>query len=204
MEISDKTTDEMQAAMDSALRGDQVALNTLLMRFEDRFRLLTRKMLRGFPALKRWEETDDVLQNAMLRLHKSVRDARPDSPRQFVGLAATQIRRTLLDLSRHHFGKRGQGKNHQTAGGGRAADDPGGAIESVQKSDEPISLADWSAFHLAVENLPTDECEVFQLVWYTGLGQQEVADLLGVNRRTVVRRLQSARLQLTHLLAESP
>ena len=190
--------------MHAAIRGDTAAMNTLLVRFEQRFRVLTRKMLSGFPALKRWEETDDVLQKSLLRLNNSLGDARPENARQFVGLAATQIRRTLLDLSRHHFGKRGDGQNHQTAGGGHAADDPGGVIESMPNSPEPITLSDWSAFHEAVDNLPEDDREVFQLIWYTGLGQQEAADLLGVTRRTVVRRLQSARLRLTESLAESP
>jgi hypothetical protein len=33
-----------------------------------RLQRLARKMLRGFPSVKRWEDTDDVFQNAVVRL----------------------------------------------------------------------------------------------------------------------------------------
>ena len=83
----------------------------------ERLRLLTRKMLKGYPRVKRWSETDDVLQNAMMRLHRSLIEVKPETPRQFYGLGATQIRRELIDLARNHFGPHGIGANHQAAWG---------------------------------------------------------------------------------------
>ena len=71
-------------------------------------------MLREYSKVKRWEQTDDVLQNAMLRLHRSLVEVKPESPRQFYGLAATQIRRELIDLARHHYSEKGIGENHET------------------------------------------------------------------------------------------
>src|SRR5688500_16433430 len=58
---------------------------------------LTRRMLRHYPRLRRWEQTADVLQNALLRLHRSLETVRPGSAGQFYGLAATHIRRELID-----------------------------------------------------------------------------------------------------------
>ncbi|HBE70402.1 MAG TPA: sigma-70 family RNA polymerase sigma factor, partial [Planctomycetaceae bacterium] len=190
-------------AINAARDGDRSAFDTLLARFEGRLRILTKQMFRSFPGLRRWEETDDVFQAAMIRLHRSLADAHPNDARHFIGLCATQIRRTLLDLSRHYFGKLGPAAKHETSGGGRAADAPGGKLELAQRSSEPISIEDWTAFHEAIASLPEEQREVFELIWYTGLGQQEAADLLGLNRRTIVRRLQAARLQLTETLSRA-
>lgn len=70
----------------------------------DRLEKLTRRMLRHYPRLRRWEQTADVFQNALIRLHRSLETVEPESVAQFYGLAATQIRRELIDLARHHFG----------------------------------------------------------------------------------------------------
>jgi RNA polymerase sigma-70 factor (ECF subfamily) len=53
-----------------------------------------------------------------------------------------------------------------------------------------------------VDRLPDDERETFQLIWYQGLTQAEVAALVDVSLRTVKRRWQSARLHLSALLDE--
>ena len=53
--------------------GDNAAKNELLRYAYERLRCLARKMLRqDFPRLKNWEQTDDVLQNAALRLHRAL------------------------------------------------------------------------------------------------------------------------------------
>src|SRR5262249_56346137 len=74
-----------------------------------------RRMLRRFPAVHRWEQTDDVLQNAQLRLLRALQAVTPDSTRAFFGLAAEQIRRELLDLARRYArGPKGSPGNPQT------------------------------------------------------------------------------------------
>jgi RNA polymerase sigma factor (sigma-70 family) len=47
-----------------------------------------------------------------------------------------------------------------------------------------------------VEQLPEDEREIISLLFYEALTQEDAAQLLGVNIRTVKRRWQSARLKL--------
>ncbi len=160
----------------------------------DRLRGLARRMLRGFPGVHRWSETDDVLQNALIRLHRSLAEIRPQSARQFYGLAATQIRRELLDLARSQFGPKGIGKNHQTDGGTAAG----------LATDEPQSVEDWTAFHEEVEKLPDEEREVFGLLWYGGMNQANAAKVLGISLATLKRRWQAARLRLHEALREDP
>src|SRR6266436_2863883 len=80
--------------------GDPSAPDELLRAAGERLEALTRKMLRRFPAVRRWEQTGDVMQNALLRLLRALEEVEPASVRDFFGLAAEQMRRELLDLAR--------------------------------------------------------------------------------------------------------
>jgi RNA polymerase sigma-70 factor (ECF subfamily) len=192
-------TTQIQSYLDLMQAGDGSARDEIIEYSCERLRNLTRRMLRNYPSVRRWEQTDDVLQNALLRLHRSLAEVQPESVRAFLGLAATQIRRTLLDLARHHFGPLGHGKHHHTDGQGAAADDIGQPAQT-HTFGEPQSMEDWTAFHEAVERLPDDEREVFSLMWYEDASQVEIASILGVTERTVRRRWQSARCLLYDLM----
>lgn len=180
-------TVQLQALLD---QGDETAFGELLSIASTRLHKLTRRMLRDFRRLRRWEQTDDVFQTAALKLHRSLSEVKPESVSQFFGLAATQIRRTLIDLARHHFGPEGHGAKHES---GTDNDHTGNA-------DSPESLASWAEFHEQVDNLPNDEREVFQLLWYSGTTQREAAELLNISERTVLRRYYRAKLTLRDAL----
>src|SRR5262249_53491523 len=90
-----------------------------------------------------------------------------------------------------HTGPAGWGANHPSPG------DPLGLVSGkVDDTGEPNSLVDWEGFHREVENLPEAERDVFDLVWYAGLTQQETANLLNVCVKTVKRAWHNARKQL--------
>jgi len=187
---SPPSTTQLQALID---KGDDQAYGELLTLASSRLHTLARKMLREFPRLRRWEETDDVFQAAVLRLHQSLSEVRPSSAKDFLSLAATQIRRTLIDLARHHYGPEGPGAKHESD-----ADN-----EQYCEADSPEKLAAWAEFHQQVEQLADQEREVFQLLWYAGSTQREAAELLGISERTVLRRYYRARLALKDSLPES-
>src|SRR4051794_40935927 len=84
-------------------QGDVAARDRLLERAAGRLRQLAGRMLDTFPNLRRWEETDDVLQNSLLRLCRALEAVQVESLAHFYNLAALQIRRELLDLVKHHF-----------------------------------------------------------------------------------------------------
>lgn len=182
-------TTKLQNWLDLLRQGDAEARNQIIDHACERLRLLTRKMLRGCPRVKRWSETDDVLQNAMIRLHRSLAGVKPESPRQFYGLAATQIRRELIDLARHYYGAEGLGARHYTDGG-KAID------VKPEEHVEPETLESWAQFHQQVEQLPEEQRDVVTMLWYEGLSQPEAASVLGVSLATVKRRWQAARLTL--------
>ena len=184
---------QTQFLLDQAAKGDEQAYDDLLDRASDRLLKLTRKMLRRYPNLRRWEQTDDVFQNAAIRLHRSLKKVKPDSTRNFYGLATVEIRRPLIDLCRHHFGPEGAAGKYQSDIKG---DEDRGILQNEPDHHDPDSLETWSQFHEAVEKLPDDEREVTHLVWYGGMKQAEVAKVLGVSVPTIKRRWYRARIHL--------
>jgi RNA polymerase sigma factor (sigma-70 family) len=163
----------------------------------ERLRRLTRQMLRGFPAVARWVQSDDVLQPALLRLHRALAEVVPESSAHFWNLAALQIRRELVNLARRFQGPEGLGAKHHTDGKGKAADDEGGPLATFPDSnEEPSSLERWTRIHQLIEALPKEEREIVHLLLYDGLTQPQAAEVLGVSIRTVRRRWRNARLLL--------
>jgi RNA polymerase sigma-70 factor (ECF subfamily) len=191
---------QIQRCIDRLRSGDATARDELLAHAVDRLTRLTRKMLRDFPGVRRWEETDDVLQNAVLRLCRALEEVQPTTTADFFRLAAAQIRRELLDLARRYFGPQGPGA-HQASVAGTGIE-PSGGPNPEDTTRDPDRLAAWTDFHRAVEALPGEEREVFDLLFYQGLSQAEAAAALDVSGRTIKRRWQAARLDLSRNLGD--
>ena len=153
----------------------------------ERLRIITRRMLGNYGHVKRWTDTDDVLQASLLRLYQALFSVKPESVRKFYGLASTQIRRELIDLARSYYGEMGLGTNHC---------DCEIAVENYADPFEPNSIFEWAKFHQAIEELPPVEKEVISLLWYDGISKQECARILGISNSTLKRRLVSIRLLL--------
>lgn len=184
-------------------QGDESARGELLLVVSERLTELTRSMLRGYRRLRRWEETDDVLQGALMRLHRALNDLVLETPRDFYRIATVQIRRELIDLARHYFGPTGHGTNLESATfQPNLSGDSYSPEEAATSSLDPARLAAWSDFHAEVAALPVEEREVFELVWYQGLKQTEAAKLLQLSTRSVLRRWQAACLKLHRVLRE--
>jgi RNA polymerase sigma-70 factor (ECF subfamily) len=194
--MADETT-RLEFWIGRLAAGDPAARAALLETACDRLRRLTRKMLRDDGRVRRWEQTDDVLQNALLRLTRALQEVTPRSAAEFLRLAACHVRRELIDLARHYYGPQGPGAHHatpDTEAARRLAEGPAAAAE------EPGQLAAWQAFHEAIAALPEADRQLFDLLWYQGLSQPEAARLLGLSERTLKRRWQAARLALHRAL----
>ena len=204
MDESPGETTMIEQVLAQLRAGDGAARDQLLGLACQRLGRLAQKMLRHYPGVARWEGTDDVLQNATLRLCRALKSVTPESPRSFFNLAAVQIRRELIDLARHHYGPLGDGAHHESVGPSDARRGPG--LDSpAADTNEPGRLANWTEFHEQVEALPDEQREVFNLVWYQGLTQVEAAALIGVTERVVKWRWRAARLTLHKALkGESP
>ena len=176
-------------------------IEELIVHSQDRLRRMASRMLAAKPHVGRWNQTDDVLQNALVRLHRSLRDVKPDSKRAFNGLAATQIRRELIDMARSLYGPEGHARHHKSDPG--QADLDGNARPLYEKADPATDAAgqfEMVEFHEKVGQLHEQDREVFELLFYQGMTQAEVAGLLGMSERTIKRRWREARLSLSQAL----
>jgi RNA polymerase sigma-70 factor (ECF subfamily) len=190
-------TKQLQDCLERLRAGDAAARDELLRHVYDRLRRLVRKMLKSYPRVKRWADTDDVLQNSLLRLMRALEKVPITSMRDFLALTSEQIRRELIDLARHYYGPRGLGVKHATHGSpGEPAHDPPDPV------GEPTSLAAWCEFHQQVKQLPAEEQEVVGLLFYQELTQAEAAAILQVTVRTIQRRWQLALLRLHRILKD--
>jgi RNA polymerase sigma-70 factor (ECF subfamily) len=190
-----ETSDQTTGWLDLMRAGDATARQRLIEHSCERLRGLARKMLRRWPKVRRWEETDDVFVEAATRLNRALGTVQPESPRHFYNLAATQIRRVLIDLARRYYGPEGVGSHHDTAARSREDSAPP-QYEQADVSAEPGSLMEWTEFHEQIGALPEEEQEVFNLLWYEQLTHEQAAEVLGVTTRTVRRRWQDARYRL--------
>ncbi len=188
----------IHSCIDRLQRGEEEARGELLNLACERLMRLTRTMKQDFPAVIRWEQTDDVFQNASLRLYQSLADVTVNDTRHFFNLAALQIRRELIDLARHYQGPLGMGRHHYTQGvADFDASQPGApAWEQAEVTQDPQRLSDWAEMHEVIGALPDEEREVFDLLWYNDVPQEEAAEMLKISVRQLKRRWRSAKLSL--------
>jgi RNA polymerase sigma factor (sigma-70 family) len=179
-----------------ALAGDTPAdpvVRGLLDRAVGRLRLHCAGLLhRSYPRLARPPmnlEADDLLGAVVERLLKAMREARPRTVRQFFALANRHIRWELNDLARR-------------------LDEQPDAVE-LREGLAPAAPSSGSALGPdarrileAIEDLPEDEREAFDLVRIQGLTQPEAAEILGVSAATVKRRLNRGVLLLSQRLGD--
>ena len=161
----------------------------------ERLRYMARRMLRGFPSVRRLNETDDVAQGAAMRLYRALGTLTPADPREFLGLVALQVRRELLDLARKHAGPESMAPHLETdvvQVGGEPVHRTEQAADDTAAREEH-SLARWVRFHDMAAALPEEQRAVFEMAWYLGATQAEIAEVLGISERTVRRRWEAAR-----------
>ena len=134
-------------------------------------------------------QTDELLSAVVERLLKALREARPRTVREFFALAGQHMRWELNDLARR--------LDNQPA----AVELREGLLPAPASSDSCLS-PDGLRMLEAIDGLPEDEREAFDLVRIQGLTYDEAAELLGVVPRTVQRRLDRGLRLLTERLGD--
>lgn len=183
--------DELGACLARLATGDLTARDRIIELVSARLRTLARRMLARFPNVRRWDDTDDVFQNAVLRLHRALGRA-GGPPRSVMALAAAELHRELIDLARKYAGPRSHASWHAT----NTIRDAGGVAvggQDVRALAPDEHLDRWACFHDVITGMPAAQREVFHLVWYLGLDQLAIANLLGCSPRTVKSRWREAR-----------
>ena len=190
------TTVIIQRYLD-ALPGDAAAepiVRELLERAVGRLRLLCATFLhKSYPRLTRPPvslEADELLGGVVAGLLVALRATRPPTVRRFFALANQHMRWQLNDLARR--------LDEQPAAA--ALPEPG--VAAPPASTTSGLGPDGRRMLGAIEGLPEDEREVFDLVGIQGLTHAEAASVVGVSEKTVQRRLNRARLLLAERLAD--
>jgi RNA polymerase sigma-70 factor (ECF subfamily) len=190
------TTAVIQRYLD-VLPGDPAAepiIRELLERAVGRLRLLCATLLyKSYPRLTRPPlnlETDELLGGVVAGLLTALRATRPPTVRRFFALAHQHMRWQLNDLARR--------LDQQRAAAALAESGVAAPPDSTASGLTP----DGRRMLGAIEGLPEDEREVFDLVGIQGLTHAEAAAVVGVSVKTVQRRLNRARLLLAEQLVD--
>ena len=85
MEDGCDRTVEIQLGLDRLRLGDFSAIERLLAISTERLTRIAAKMLKDFPGVGRWEQSDDVAQNVVIRLDRALRSVTPATPATFSG-----------------------------------------------------------------------------------------------------------------------
>jgi RNA polymerase sigma-70 factor (ECF subfamily) len=191
-----RTTAVIQRYLDQ-LQGDTPAepvIRELLERAVDRLRHLCAALLhRGYPRLTHPPlnlETDELVGGVVAGLMTALQKVRPQNVRQFFAMANQHMRWQLNDLARL-LDERPR----------LAAVAESGVATPPDSTDSMLSQ-DARRMLLAIEGLPEEEREVFELIRIQGLTYPEAATVVGVSVKTVQRRLNRARLLLAEELAD--
>jgi len=136
-----------------------------------------------------------LLAEAYFRLETSLGAVKPESVRQYLGLAALQMRRALIDLIRKEKGR--DGKHETPVSLEFGGTDSGGNVPAAPPGED----ADWRLELMeAIGKLDDGEREVVDLLFFNDLTQLEAAGLLKVDESTVKRRWARARVRLAKWL----
>ncbi|APW60512.1 RNA polymerase sigma factor FliA [Paludisphaera borealis] len=189
----DPTTVIVQRYLDELAGGapSEPVVRALLDRSACRLRRLCVLLLtRSYPRLTKPPlnlEAEELLGSVVERLIKALREARPASMRQYFALAGQHMRWELNDLARR-------------------LDERPAAVElqddlaiAPAGSDSGLTM-DGRRMLEAIDDLPEDEREVFDLIRIQGMTTPEAAEVLGVSESTVKRRLRKGLATLSETL----
>jgi len=199
MGTDQRTTAAVQGFLNELAGGAPVepVVRELLSRSAGRLHLLCSTLLfQSYPRLTRPPlnlQAEEMLSAVVERLMKAMREGqggvRPQTVRQFFGLANRHMRWELNDMARR--------LDEQSAALGLRES----GVQAPQSSGSVISINARRMLE-AIENLPEEEREAFELLRIQGMSNGEAAQVLGVSESTVHRRLNRSLVLLEERLAD--
>ena len=186
------TTVAVQRYLDdlARVRGESEAepvVRELLARAVDRLHLLSARLLhRSYPRLTRGPLNlclEELLSAVVERLLKAMRQVRPGTVRQFFALVNQHMRWELNDLARRLDEQASAAELRESR---LPAPTPPDSDTAPSSQAAGAGLARILA---AIEELPDNEREAFNLVRIQGMTWPEAAQVVGVSVKTIQRRL---------------
>jgi RNA polymerase sigma factor (sigma-70 family) len=175
--------------------GDAAAAHELWAACRERMQFLASELLASSPQVHRWEGTDDLVQNASVRLLEALKGATIESDRHLLNLASKKIREEFIDKLRHYGGPRSPMRKHWTSS---QRESDGGRLDLIEQAaavgmTSATESDRWERFHAVVDRLPEREREVFGMAWYLGADQETIARTIGSSVPSVKRIWKSAK-----------
>ncbi|WP_422928094.1 sigma-70 family RNA polymerase sigma factor [Singulisphaera sp. PoT] len=169
----------------------EAIVRALLERSACRLRRLCVLLLsRSYPRLTQPPlnlEAEELLSAVVERLMKALREAKPTGVREYFAMAGQHMRWELNDLARRLDERPAMVELHEEF------------IPSPGDSGSALTM-DGRRMFRAIDDLPDDEREVFDLVRIQGLTMTEAARILGVSESTAKRRLRKSLAHLAEVL----
>lgn len=179
--MNQDSTGELQTLLDRLRLGDKAARREFLEQVCSRLRRLAAKILSGsFPNLQARHDVDSVVHETWLRLMQALDKADPPTVADFFRLAAHKIRQVLLDMAERQR-RLDQRETFLSRGDSQAS----GRRELGNQTYDGARLALWTEFHNKVAELDEAERTVFEMHYYLGLPQAEIARALELHPRKV-------------------
>jgi len=188
---ADDATPQITLLLQRAADGDRAALDAVYTSLYPDLKRLARARLRQ-------QGRGDAVSTTMLVHESFVRlvgahDLRLEDRRHFFAYAAKTMRNIIIDTAREHLAeRRGGGAEHVTLGDADVAADAM-QLADAHASDELVRVSD--ALH-ELEAVDPELAELVEMRYFGGYSEVEIAELQGVNERTVRRRWDKARAWL--------
>ena len=176
--MSQPSSQSLSQILEGLQAGDREARRRFLELACSRLQRLAAKILAGsFPNLRGRHDVDSVVHETWLRLLQTLDKVSPPTVEDFFRLAAHKIRQVLLDMA----DKQRRLQQRETL----LSDDNIVGPGSSGLTYDAGRLALWTEFHERVGQLPEAERTVFEMHYYLGLPQAEIARLMTLHPRKV-------------------
>jgi RNA polymerase sigma factor (sigma-70 family) len=199
--VSGTTTVDLAHLLDRLRHGDDTARRVILERAYHRLlRIAASIFHQDFRGLHGRHDLESVVSELWVRLARALEQTHPQTVEGFFGLVFVNVRHILLDLARRQ--RRDDGRRT-----GPLGPDDLEVLAPIDRADtthDPVRLAQLTEFHHQVERLPGDERTVFELRYYGGYSQAEIAQILGLHPRKVSRIWFQATARLARWLGGAP
>jgi RNA polymerase sigma factor (sigma-70 family) len=198
--MSGDTTSDVTDLIERLRQGDDSARKDLVERVVHRLHEIASSTLyKEFPRLRVQHDTGSVVHETWMRLMKALETYHPESAEEFYSLMFHKVRQVLLDMARRQT--RHDARFQQVGSPGDAGEsDASPGAEPSDSTHDPSRLAFWTEFHREVGCLPGDQRAVFDLHYFAGFTQAEIARLLGLPPKQVSRLWLAATTRLARQL----
>ncbi|MCD9027866.1 sigma-70 family RNA polymerase sigma factor [Luteimonas sp. BDR2-5] len=176
--------DEVTVWLQSALAGDAAAMDRVMQQMYAALRQLARQQLSG-EFQPRTLSATELVSESFLRLFGSGATPRIEDRRHLLGMAARAMRQVLIDAARR-----------RKAAKRPAAEDRIALTEIVDSLAGGAEPEELGRVLDQLETVDPRQARIVELKFFVGLGEAEIATLLGLSVATVQREWRIARAWL--------